>query len=105
MKKTILNIVLCGIMILGLTGCGESATEVSEKELNKVNDQIIEYFSSENVEYNNLSFNYVDLDSKKVIVGLIDNSKEQQDKFKKLVNDSELIEFVNGEDAIDYNNQ
>ncbi len=105
MKKTILNIVLCGIMILGLTGCGKSATEVSEKELNKVNDQIIEYFSSENVEYNNLSFNYVDLDSKKVIVGLIDNSKEQQDKFKKLVNDSELIEFVNGEDAIDYNNQ
>ena len=92
-------------MILGLTGCGKSATEVSEKELNKVNDQIIEYFSSENVEYNNLSFNYVDLDSKKVIVGLIDNSKEQQDKFKKLVNDSELIEFVNGEDAIDYNNQ
>lgn len=105
MKKTILNIVLCGIMILGLTGCGKSAIEVSEKELNKVNDQIIEYFSSENVEYNNLSFNYVDLDSKKVIVGLIDNSKEQQDKFKKLVNDSELIEFVNGEDAIDYNNQ
>lgn len=105
MKKTILNIVLCGIMILGLTGCGKSATEVNEKELNKVNDQIIEYFSSENVEYNNLSFNYVDLDSKKVIVGLIDNSKEQQDKFKKLVNDSELIEFVNGEDAIDYNNQ
>ena len=68
MKKTILNIVLCGIMILGLTGCGNSAIEVSEKELNKVNDQIIEYFSSENVEYNNLSFNYVDLDSKKVIV-------------------------------------
>ncbi len=104
MKKIVLT-VACVVMILGLTGCDKSNTEVSETELNKVNEQIIEYFSSENVEYDNLSFNYVDLTNKKVVVGLIDNSKKQQDKFKKLVINSKLIEFVKGENLIDYNNQ
>ncbi len=104
MKKIVLT-VACVVMILGLTGCEKSNTEVSETELNKVNEQIIEYFSSENVEYDNLSFNYVDLTNKKVVVGLIDNSKKQQDKFKKLVINSKLIEFVKGENLIDYNNQ
>ena len=104
MKKIVLT-VACLVMILGLTGCDKSNTEVSETELNKVNEQIIEYFSSENVEYDNLSFNYVDLTNKKVVVGLIDNSKKQQDKFKKLVINSKLIEFVKGENLIDYNNQ
>ena len=75
MKKIVLT-VACVVMILGLTGCDKSNTEVSETELNKVNEQIIEYFSSENVEYDNLSFNYVDLTNKKVVVGLIDNSKK-----------------------------
>ena len=104
MKKIVLT-VACVVMILGLTGCEKSNTEVSETELNKVNEQIIEYFSSENVEYDNLSFNYVDLTNKKVVVGLIDNSKKQQDKFKKLVINSKFIEFVKGENLIDYNNQ
>ncbi len=104
MKKIVLT-VACVVMILGLTGCDKSNTEVSETELNKVNEQIIEYFSSENVEYDNLSFNYVDLTNKKVVVGLIDNSKKQQDKFKKLVINSKFIEFVKGENLIDYNNQ
>lgn len=104
MKKIVLT-VACVVMILGLTGCDKSNTEVSETELNKVNEQIIEYFSSENVEYDNLSFNYVDLTNKKVVVGLIDNSKKQQDKFKKLVINSKLIEFIKGENLIDYNNQ
>lgn len=108
MKRMILTILLCGVMVLGITGCGKSTTEVSTDELNDVNNQIIEYFSSSNVEYDNLSFNYVDLTNKKVIVGLQDNSKEQQDKFRKLVIDSELIEFIKGDklmDADDYNNQ
>ena len=48
MKKIVLT-VACVVMILGLTGCDKSNTEVSETELNKVNEQIIEYFSSENV--------------------------------------------------------
>ena len=104
MKKIVLT-VACVVMILGLTGCDKSNTEVSETELKKVNEEIIEYFSSENVEYDNLSFNYVDLTNKKVVVGLIDNSKKQQDKFKKLVINPKLIEFVKGENLIDYNNQ
>lgn len=105
MKKIILTTLLCGVMILGLAGCGKSIKDVSETELNKVNDQIIMYFSSENAQYDNLSFNYVDLTNKKVVVGLIDNSKEQQDKFKDLVINSELIEFIEGENLVDYNKQ
>lgn len=105
MKKTILTTLLCGVMILGLAGCGKSTKDVSETELNKVNDQIIMYFSSENADYDNLSFNYVDLTNKKVVVGLIDNSKEQQDKFKDLVINSELVEFIEGENLVDYNKQ
>lgn len=71
--------------------------DVTEEQLNNVNDKIIKYFMSSNVKYDNLSFNYVDLTNKKVVVGLYDNSKEQQDKFRKLVVDSELIEFIKGE--------
>ena len=33
MKKTILTILLCGVMILGLTGCGKNKVEEAEKDL------------------------------------------------------------------------
>lgn len=56
-----------------------------EEELDPrdVNDYIINYL--ENNKLPNFVFNYVDEDKKKVIVGLIDNSKENQEKFIKLV--------------------
>lgn len=76
-----------------------------EKQLNDVNEKIKKYFSSDIVEYYNLSFNYVDLAKKRVIVGLYNNDEKQQEKFKKLVVDSELIEFVQGENKLeDYDN-
>lgn len=65
-------------------------------ELNTINNKIIEYFSSDNVEYNNFSFNYIDEENNVIVVGLIDNSKEEQEKFKEEVIDSELIKFVQG---------
>ena len=36
MKKIILTILLCGIVVLGLTGC-ETKTNVSVEELNNIN--------------------------------------------------------------------
>ena len=43
MKKIILTILLCVIMVLGLTGC-ETKTNVSVEELNNINNKIIDYF-------------------------------------------------------------
>ena len=45
----------------------------------EVNDYIINYF--ENNTNSNLSYNYVDTENSKVIVGLLDNSKEKQEEF------------------------
>lgn len=103
MKKKILNTILFVVIIISVTGCSKN-TNVSEEQLNNINDKIIAYFSSDNVEYNNLSFNYVDTINKKVVVGLLDNSKEEQEKFKKLVVDSEYIVFIEGGKLINNNN-
>ena len=87
--KKLLIILLVGI---SLAGCKK---EVTTKELENVNNKIVEYFSSNN-EYDNLSYNYVDEENKVVVVGLINNTKEEQERFKKLVVDSNLIKFVTG---------
>lgn len=103
MKKKILNTLLFIIIIICVTGCSKN-TNVSEEQLNNINDKIIAYFSSDNAEYNNLSFNYVDTINKKVVVGLLNNSKEEQERFKKLVVDSEYIVFIEGGKLIDNSN-
>ena len=103
MKKKILNTILFIVIIISVTGCNKTAN-VSEEQLNNINDKIIAYFSSDNAEYNNLSFNYVDTINKKVVVGLLNNSKEEQEKFKKLVVDSEYIVFIEGGKLIDNSN-
>lgn len=108
MKKKILNTLLFIIIIISVTGCSKTANNktanVSEEQLNNINDKIIAYFSSDNAEYNNLSFNYVDTINKKVVVGLLNNSKEEQERFKKLVVDSEYIVFIEGGKLIDNSN-
>lgn len=103
MKKKILNTILFIVIIISVTGCNKTAN-VSEEQLNNINDKIIAYFSSDNAEYNNLSFNYVDTINKKVVVGLLNNSKEEQERFKKLVVDSEYIVFIEGGKLIDNSN-
>lgn len=76
---------------------------ISVDELNNINNKIIEYFRSDNVEYDNLSFNYVDITNKVVVVGLLNNSKEYQEIFKKLIVNSNLIVFVQGENLVEHN--
>ena len=67
-------------------------------ELNTINNMIINYFTINGVkEYNNFCGNYVDVLTGVVVVELLDISQKEQDKFKKIVVDSDLIEFRKGE--------
>lgn len=76
--------------------------DTTHEELNNINNQIIKYFTSNNTEYTNFSFNYIDEENQIIIVGLINNTKEEQTKFKELVINSNLIKFVQGEKNINY---
>lgn len=102
MKKTIFTILICGVMALEITGCGNNKKEVAKADLEDVNNQIIEYFQTNGIKgYENYSFNYVDEENKVVVVGLLDNSEKEQEKFKKNIVDSKLIKFVKGERLVD----
>ena len=80
---------------LGLfTGCGSS--EVSLRELNDINNKIIEFYINNNDKAGNIGSHYVDEENKVVVVELIDNSSEEQEKFKQEVVDSKYIKFVQG---------
>jgi len=71
-----------------------------------VNDKIINYIKKENNDTKNYSYNYVDTEKNKVVVGLVDNTKEKQDefiykvfssccgsKYIKYIQDNSMIEF------------
>lgn len=92
--KKILTIVLCTFMLVVITGCNNE--EVGIKELNKINDKITEFYINNNDKAGNLGSHYVDEENKVVVVELINNSKEEQEKFRKEVIDSEYIKFVQG---------
>lgn len=71
-------------------------------ELNNINKKIIDYFTNNGVkDYENFCSNYIDEVNGVVVVTLLDISQEEQDKFKRLVVDSDLIEFRKGEKGID----
>ena len=69
---------------------------ISDIELNKINNKITEYFDAGNENNFNLSAHYVDTENNVVIVELLYNSKEDQELFKKYVVDSNHIIFVQG---------
>ena len=103
MKKKILMIMICSCLVLGVSGCNINnligdKNDVSYSDLSEVNNKIIEYFSSGGInKYDNYSYNYVDVENMVVVVGLLDNSKEKQEEFRRLVIDSNLIKFIKGE--------
>lgn len=92
--KKILTIVLCVFMLAVTTGCNNE--EVGVKELNKINDKITEFYINNNDKAGNLGSHYVDEENKVVVVELINNTKEEQEKFRKEIIDSEYIKFVQG---------
>lgn len=92
--KKILTIVLCLVMLVVTTGCNNE--KVSIKELNKINDKITEFYINNNDKAGNLGSHYVDEENKVVVVELINNTKEEQEKFRKEIIDSEYIKFIQG---------
>ncbi len=102
MINKIKKIILFGLIIIILTGCTTDNNKPSLSELSKINDKIIVYFQSSNVEYTNYSYNYVDEANRQIVVGLLNNSKEEQDKFKELVVNSEYITFRKAEPNYNY---
>ena len=87
----------------------ELEQKLSAKE---INHYIINYLEDNN-DISNFAFNYVDDITNKVIVGLINNSKEEQEKFIKKVfiddeakildaiNNQEIIKFVESKDVFE----
>ena len=93
MRKIICAIFLCSIIILVVISC-KIKKEVSIDELNNINDEIISYFNRNGTKkYDNFSYNYVDEKEKVVVVGLIDNSKNEQNWFRKNIVDSKYLKF------------
>lgn len=103
MKKTLFVVLVCTLMTLTLTGCGSKVEtdnrvgNVSIEELNDINNKIIYHFNDNGASiYDNYSYNYVDEKDMVVVVGLVNNSKEEQEWFKKNIVDSKYIRFEQG---------
>ena len=95
MNKNMLLIMLLGLLvILLIIGCCNIKNKRIDNQLVEINNRITDYFLMDDIEYTNLSFNYIDSSQNKVIVGLYENTKEQQDEFKRIVVNSNLIVFV-----------
>lgn len=78
----------------------------SYKELNEINDKLVEYFSSENADISNLGSHYVDTFNNVVVVELLDNGHAKVSELKNAVFssnqyraktlDSDVIVFTTG---------
>ena len=98
-----------GVKIGGWFMKYELEQKLSAKE---INNYIINYLEDNN-DISNFAFNYVDDITNKVVVGLINNSKEEQEKFiKKIfiddeakildaINDQKIIKFVESKDVFE----
>lgn len=95
MKKKIFSLILCGIIVLGVSGCSGNIKNVSISELNELQEQITIKISEQN-DYNNFASCSIDEENKVVIVELVDNSEEQQEWFKKNISNSDYIKFEQG---------
>ena len=95
MKKAILVILVCGILLM-VTGCKNNSEKETEN-LTEVYNQINEYFNNENVDRTNLGSVYIDEENNVIVVELIDNSTENQEEFIKNTNvNSKYIRFEQG---------
>jgi len=68
----------------------------SYNDLNNLQDYISNFFSNGNSIYDNIVESYIDTINNELVVVLKNNSEEQQQIFKNLVIDSELIRFESG---------
>ncbi len=103
MKKIFLWL-LCVSLLIGITGCGNNKKVATAEDLESVNNEIIAYFQTNGTSgYENCVFNYVDEENNVVVVGLLDNSEKEQERFKETIVDSNLIKFVKSEKLVHEN--
>lgn len=69
----------------------------SYNELNQINNEIIDYITSESFKYDNYVSHYIDEINNIIIVELENNSLEAQNEFKEEIVNSDLITFIEGE--------
>lgn len=84
----------------------------SYKELEEINNKLVEYYSSENADISNLGSHYVDVFNNVVVVELLDNTPTKVNSLKQVTFngnmyktktlDSDVITFVNGERQTDH---
>ena len=78
---------------------------VSEITLEDINDKIINFISKEE-NYINYAFNYIDLEKKVIVVGLVDNNKNNQEEFITKVFSSccgsNYIDYLNNNSLIEF---
>lgn len=91
MKKILLTLLMS---LLIITGCGNNTKEPSMSELKQLQQKIEEKL--DNITYDNLASYGIDEENKKVIIELVNNTKEEQDWFKENITDSPHIEFKQG---------
>ncbi len=93
MKKVFIGILI--IICFLVAGCSNHKTD--DQKLKDTFNRIGEYFGNESTDRSNLGAYYIDEEKGKVVVVLVDNSVEQQDKFKKIANvDLKYVLFVQG---------
>ena len=84
----------------------------SYKELEEINNKLVEYYSSENADISNLGSHYVDVFNNVVVVELLDNTSTKVNNLKQVTFDgnmyktkaldSDVIVFVKGERQTDH---
>lgn len=95
MKKNILTIVLCISLILMTNGCN-SQTKNKPNNYKDTSSVVYNYFQNAKKDENIAAISYDD-EKQVVVVTLVDNSKENQEKFLRGANvDKKYIEFEQG---------
>ena len=96
MKKNILTIISCFLMLLVATGC-QNQTKDKPTNLKDTYKAISYYFSNSQVDKSNLGSFYIDNEKNIIIVELVENTPKNQETFLKLTNiDKKYIEFKHG---------
>ncbi len=93
------------IKILGITIYNRYTYDKTEKNitLEDVNDKIINYFSNKQNDTSNLAYNYIDSEKQVIVVGLVDNSKNNQEEFMSSVfSDSKYIKYIKDNAIIEF---
>ena len=97
MKKNILTIVLCISLILMTNGCN-SKTKNKPNNYKDTTTVVNNYFQNAKKDENIAAISYDDEKQLVVVVTLVDNSKENQEKFLSGANvDKKYIEFEHGD--------